>query len=287
MVGGLLKSASTLAILAAAGLLVGGVTMAPKAARAADLGGDCCADLEERVANLEATTVTKGNRKVSLEISGRMAYTVTYFTDNSSAPANAGNGTSTTNTDSKSDFIVTDNSGNGPALFFDGSGKVNKDTSVGFHMETDYNLGGTQAQNEHKNSNAIGPADTYVYINSAALGELKLGRLDGVPDDFGGEGFAGGYVVGMQGSLRGTNSFFLRTSTGTNSGLTYGSFFSGLDTSSIITKLMSIESAPQTQLQSQLTTLQTHTTALQSYQQKWRRRLTRDHAHICRVFFKN
>jgi hypothetical protein len=39
-------------------------------ALSADLGGDCCADLEERVAELEATTARKGNRKVSLTVSG-------------------------------------------------------------------------------------------------------------------------------------------------------------------------------------------------------------------------
>ena len=39
-------------------------------AKAADLGGDCCADLEERVAELEATTVRKGNKKVSVTLSG-------------------------------------------------------------------------------------------------------------------------------------------------------------------------------------------------------------------------
>ena len=39
-------------------------------AAAADLGGNCCADLEERIAELEATTARKGNRKVSLTISG-------------------------------------------------------------------------------------------------------------------------------------------------------------------------------------------------------------------------
>jgi hypothetical protein len=33
---------------------------------AADLGGNCCADLEERIAELESTTARKGNRKVSL-----------------------------------------------------------------------------------------------------------------------------------------------------------------------------------------------------------------------------
>ena len=52
-------------------ILAGGVILAGGApATAADLGGDCCADLEERVAELEATTARKGNRKVSLTISG-------------------------------------------------------------------------------------------------------------------------------------------------------------------------------------------------------------------------
>jgi hypothetical protein len=35
---------------------------------AADLGGNCCADLEEPLAELEATTVRKGNRKVALDV---------------------------------------------------------------------------------------------------------------------------------------------------------------------------------------------------------------------------
>lgn len=39
-------------------------------AKAADLGGNCCADLEERIAELESTVVRKGNRKVSVVISG-------------------------------------------------------------------------------------------------------------------------------------------------------------------------------------------------------------------------
>ena len=70
MIGGLRGTGSRLAIAAAAGLLLGGVSIAP--AQAADLGGDCCADLEERVAELEATTVRKGNRKVSLKLSGHV-----------------------------------------------------------------------------------------------------------------------------------------------------------------------------------------------------------------------
>ena len=58
--------------------------MAGHAVKAADLGGDCCADLEERVAELEATTVRKGNRKVSLAITGWVAEQVMWY-DNGAA----------------------------------------------------------------------------------------------------------------------------------------------------------------------------------------------------------
>ncbi len=54
-------------------------------ASAADLGGNCCADLEERIAELEATAARKGNRKVSLTISGYVAQTVTYWDDGGEA----------------------------------------------------------------------------------------------------------------------------------------------------------------------------------------------------------
>jgi len=50
-------------------------------AKAADLGGDCCADLEERVAELEATAARKGNRKVSLTISGWVNEAVYWWDD--------------------------------------------------------------------------------------------------------------------------------------------------------------------------------------------------------------
>ncbi len=68
-----------LGALVAAGLLAGGLTAG--SASAADLGGNCCADLEERIAELEATTARKGNRKVSLTISGWVGEQVYWWDD--------------------------------------------------------------------------------------------------------------------------------------------------------------------------------------------------------------
>ncbi|KAB2938274.1 MAG: porin [Hyphomicrobium sp.] len=65
--------------LVAAGLLAGGLSAG--SASAADLGGNCCADLEERIAELEATTARKGNRKVSLTLSGWVAEQVMWWDD--------------------------------------------------------------------------------------------------------------------------------------------------------------------------------------------------------------
>src|SRR6478609_350507 len=68
MLGGLSLRHSVL-IATAATALMG--LFAHEPVKAADLGGDCCADLEERVAELEATTVRKGNKKVSVTLYGQ------------------------------------------------------------------------------------------------------------------------------------------------------------------------------------------------------------------------
>src|SRR5262245_44153967 len=54
---------------------------ANKLVQAADLGGDCCADLEDRIAALEATTVQKGNRKVTVTLYGRENRIVNFWDD--------------------------------------------------------------------------------------------------------------------------------------------------------------------------------------------------------------
>jgi hypothetical protein len=69
------RSSTKYAILSAAAMVAAGIVL-PSPVRAADLGGNCCADLEERVAELEATVARKGNRRMSLTISGQVSTAV-------------------------------------------------------------------------------------------------------------------------------------------------------------------------------------------------------------------
>ncbi len=157
MIGGRFKVASV-ASIAAAGLFMGGV-----AAQAADLGGNCCADLEERVAELEATTARKGNRRTSLTIYGQVSRAIVWHNDSASVV---------------DDFTSRDNSGwSGTRFGFTGSGKINGDLSAGFRIEI-----GVDNEERETAGDIVASEEgttfrrTYVYLSSQSLGTLKLGR---------------------------------------------------------------------------------------------------------------
>lgn len=94
------------------------ITVGFSPARAADLGGNCCNDLEERVAELEATTARKGNRKVSLTISGQVSKSIMWVGDAALKDASIG-----------------DNANSPSRLNFAGSAKINAQWSAGYVIE--------------------------------------------------------------------------------------------------------------------------------------------------------
>jgi hypothetical protein len=183
MIGGLLsKSTSRLALLAAAGLFVGGVAM--PSAKAADLGGDCCADLEERVAELEATTARKGNRKVSLTVYGWVNKGILYWNDGVQS-----------NT-----YFGVDNTNYATRFGLRGDAKVNPNVSAGFNILLDIVSGattsGVRRDREDRNvdivdklgqvtnSTVLWPddhiirmRDAVVWVEHTALGRLTVGHL--------------------------------------------------------------------------------------------------------------
>ena len=150
MVGGRFKVASV-ASVAVAGLFMGGV-----AAQSADLGGNCCADLEERVAELEATTARKGNRKQSLTIYGQVAKGVVWHDQSINGDTNNGS-------------IRDMNGRSGTRFGFKGSAKINADLSAGFLME----IG---VDNTNPIHGASSSRYSQVIITSKSLGTVKLGQ---------------------------------------------------------------------------------------------------------------
>ena len=165
MIGGLVKSVSRVALFAAAGLLVGGVAM--PSAKAADLGGDCCADLEERVAELEATTARKGNRKMSLTITGQVNRLVLWYDDGFSSKTYYG----VDNTNSSTRFSLL------------GSAKVNPKVSMGFEIMIEVAVGAVSARLEqlsedgNSGTNSVGNANHFNQPNGSSETQTQPSSL--------------------------------------------------------------------------------------------------------------
>lgn len=186
MIGGLMSKTSAVAMFAAAGLFVG--SMGVPSAMAADLGGDCCADLEERVAELEATTARKGNRRMSLTISGQVTTQLMYWNDGGGVNA------ASDPVSNSSDIYVVDNTTAGGTLFsFAGSARINPNVTAGFNVTIGLDVGARSHQvnqndddGRSTDTNARGGGDTDVvmtlanwYLDHKALGRITVGRING------------------------------------------------------------------------------------------------------------
>ncbi len=165
-IGGLKKTSSPLALVAAAGFLMGGMALTP--AYAADLGGDCCADLEERVAELEATTARKGNRKVSLTISGHVARDFGWYEDEYGG----------------SEFYSQGNGTTGSRIQFAGSAALTSSWTAGYVLRlrfdndrdsTTLGRAGTSAGTSRANLDPKADKN-FVYLKNDRLGTFAIGQ---------------------------------------------------------------------------------------------------------------
>jgi predicted porin len=177
MIGGLKKTTSRLAIAAAAGLLAAAAGGYATQAVAADLGGNCCADLEERIAELEATTARKGNRKVSLTVYGQVNEYVLFWDDGE-----------------MDDVYQVTNDVSRTRFGFRGSAKIDSEWTAGYLVEIGIRTANSGAVSQFSDvSGALGATDrdsgddlgggtdlrhAYWYIQSQRLGTLTIGQTD-------------------------------------------------------------------------------------------------------------
>jgi predicted porin len=114
---------------------------------AADVGGSCCADLEERVKEMEATVATKGNRKVSVTISGQVSKSLLWIDGD--------------------DAVIGDNANSPSRVRVDGKAKVNADVEAGYVFEM--------------NADALTLRHSFVYLKTA-IGKVSLGHTSTATD---------------------------------------------------------------------------------------------------------
>lgn len=151
-------AASSLAVLT---VLAAAAASSP--AQAADLGGNCCADLEERIAELEATTARKGNRKVSLTITGWVNEAVFFWDDGTERNTYIGN-----------------NALEQTRVKFTGEAKIAADVSAGYVLELGMQDVNSNAwdQTIDSASSSVGPIQVRSsnwYVKSKTYGKLAVG----------------------------------------------------------------------------------------------------------------
>ena len=168
MIGGLTKTTSSLAVAAVL------AAFASHGAMAADLGGNCCSDLEERVAELEATTARKGNRRVSLEVSGHVNEAIVFWDVDSNYDDAF---------DESNVYIGTHNSSRS-RFRFKGSAKIDADWSAGFLMEFGVRANhlGSNTQYNPYNVSGLDIRHEALYLKSNRMGTVWLGWTSSATD---------------------------------------------------------------------------------------------------------
>lgn len=159
-------------------------------ASAADLGGNCCADLEERVAELEATTARKGNRKVSVTVYGQVNKAVVWH--DLDVPSGIAKQT------------WGDGSVSPTAFGFMGEAKINAQLKAGFKLE----FGVDETASTLLLQQAITVRESNVWIESG-MGRLTLGLAPTATDGIAEIALSNTQVVAKMLNLEPVSSHFL------------------------------------------------------------------------------
>lgn len=149
--------------------LLAPILLAPLTA-SANTASSCCADLEERIAELEATAARKGNRKVSLTVSGQVNKAITFWDDGF-----------------ERDAYVVDNDFAQSRIRFQGKAEVAKGWEAGYWLELGLDTASSDSVSQ-TDPDATAPGATAgggsgielrparLYIKNEQYGQLWLGR---------------------------------------------------------------------------------------------------------------
>jgi hypothetical protein len=130
-------------------------------AHAADLGGDCCGDLEERVAKLQATTARKNKSKVELSVTGVLNRAVLFWNDGGLHRAS-----------------IVDPAVDSTGVALEGGAKLGNGWKTGYKFKFDTNAVGSDEFNQLgklAEPEKFKIDRSFVYVDNEKLGNFALG----------------------------------------------------------------------------------------------------------------
>jgi hypothetical protein len=199
----------------------GAVAALTNPAQAADLGGDCCADLEERIAELEATTARKGNRKVSLTIAGHVNKAVLYWDDGF-----------------EDNTYVVGNKNDQTNVSFTGEAEISKGWKAGYDITIRFldTLSDAVDQNNANGDQGFFLWQSHWWIESEKLGKVSVGLASRVTDTAPETDFSEAGVAGYAGVQDIGGAFILRRADNSLAELAWGDVYNHFngDTANIV-----------------------------------------------------
>ena len=154
----------------AAGAFLLSVSIFLGTASAADLGGSCCSDLEERVAELEATAVRKGNRNVSLQVYGQVNRALLMWDDGFTK-----------------DAYVVDNDTSSTRVGLIGEAQMKPGWLTGYRVEFEFKDAASDevfnGGDEGSTAQELRIRHSYWYIESEKFGRVSVGQQSPATDD--------------------------------------------------------------------------------------------------------
>ncbi len=145
------------ALVFAASFLSAAVTASAVAAD--KLASECCADLEERIAELESTAAKAGTRKVKLTIAGFLNEAIMFWNDGVESIAN----------------VVTNDNGRG-RIQFRGVGKIDKEWSAGFRLELGVRIEYSKRFTSRPPERGLDIRHALWFIESKKYGRISVGN---------------------------------------------------------------------------------------------------------------
>lgn len=194
-------------LLAVAGLAL---SLPAVPASGADLGGGCCSDLEERIAELEATTARKGNRRVSLTVSGHVNKALLAWDDSF-----------------ERNIYVVGNKNDQTNLAFAGDAEIASGWKTGYTIVVRFtdNLSDSVDQSVDSASNGFFMWQAHWWVESQKLGKVSAGLASRVSDTAPESDLSEAGVAGYAGVQDVGGGFLLRRGDGAFAAFTWGNVY--------------------------------------------------------------